>query len=153
MIADCARSVVKGYKTNVEHQVWPRIVGVMAYDTPYLGVHPGTFKNTATEAWSYVQQAQAVASSVGAGWSYLNKGKEESPASMKESKTPKKQTSTASMKSAGSGKGKQKAENQDEMTALTRTLSESGKSAQNAASSTETGSWLKYGYAAAGAGA
>ena len=160
VIADCARSIVKGYEVAGEQRVWPHIVGIMAYDTPYLGVHPGTFKNTATEAWSYLQQAQAVASSVGAGWAFLNKGKEEasslpntSPKSAGKEKTPSRKSSSASLKSAASSKGKQKAENQDESTALTQKLSNAGKAAQTSAASTGSGSWLKYGYAAAGAGA
>lgn len=149
VIADCARSIVKGYKVAGEQRVWPRIVGIMAYDTPYLGVHPGTFKNTVTEAWSYVQQAQAVASAAGAGWAYLSTGKDSQAG-----KAPTKKASNASMKSTTSStKGKQKAENQDEAAMdFTGTLNAAGAAAQKSADSA-TGSWAKYAYAAAGAGA
>lgn len=43
--------------------LWPNIVACIAYDTPYLGLHPHVFKNSATQAADYVQQATNVLNS------------------------------------------------------------------------------------------
>lgn len=149
VVADAARSIAKGYTVAGETRMWPRIVGVLAYDTPYLGVHPGTFRNSATEAWSYVQQAQTAASAVGAGWAYLNSA--QSKASTKPLNNGK--ASTASKGTSSPGKGKQKAQNQDadDGMGLTRTLTEAGRAAAASGNAKKDGSWMSYGYAAAGA--
>lgn len=42
--------------------LWPRVVGVLAYDSPYFGVHPNVFKNQASKYISYAQQARDVGS-------------------------------------------------------------------------------------------
>ncbi|KAH9938308.1 uncharacterized protein B0H18DRAFT_10339 [Fomitopsis serialis] len=39
--------------------IWPNIVACLAFDTPYLGLHPYVFKNSATQAASYVQSARS----------------------------------------------------------------------------------------------
>lgn len=39
-------------------KLWPRIVGVIAYDTPYYGVHPGVFKHGINKYAGYLQKAQ-----------------------------------------------------------------------------------------------
>ncbi|KAH9844147.1 uncharacterized protein C8Q71DRAFT_731474 [Rhodofomes roseus] len=39
--------------------LWPNIVACIAFDTPYLGLHPYVFKNSATQAASYVQSARS----------------------------------------------------------------------------------------------
>ena len=175
-MADFARSIVTGYaqaaaaakspegaeKADPAHppaqapaSFWPRIVGILAYDTPYLGVHPGVFKNAAAEGWGYVQQAQAVASSVGAGWAFLQtqtagsegKGKGKAAAASDKSKNS----------ATTSGKGKQRAADQNEgpESALTEGLRSAGKAAQSGAQAqgpaASGSSWLRYGYAAAGA--
>ncbi|PWN44204.1 hypothetical protein IE81DRAFT_345908 [Ceraceosorus guamensis] len=41
-------------------RLWPRIVGLIAFDTPYYGVHPGTFKNSATKYGGYLKQAHSI---------------------------------------------------------------------------------------------
>ncbi len=50
--------------TSVEKQpslkLWPRLVGVLAYDTPYYGVHPGVFKHGINKYAGYVQTAQSL---------------------------------------------------------------------------------------------
>lgn len=131
VIADCARSIARGYaQAGEKERMWPRLVGIIAYDTPYLGVHPGVFKNGASEAWSYVQQAQAVATSVGAGWAFLQ-GKDDGK---------------NKAKAASTNKGKQRATDDD--SSLTQSLKGAGKAAQASAAAS---SWGKYGYAAAGA--
>ncbi|TCD70412.1 hypothetical protein EIP91_003493 [Steccherinum ochraceum] len=40
--------------------LWPNIIACLAYDTPYFGLHPHVFKNTATQAAEYVKTAQNV---------------------------------------------------------------------------------------------
>ncbi|KAI0751583.1 hypothetical protein C8Q80DRAFT_1158122 [Daedaleopsis nitida] len=43
--------------------LWPNIVACIAYDTPYLGLHPHVFKNSASQAADYVRQASNVLNS------------------------------------------------------------------------------------------
>ncbi|PWN49455.1 hypothetical protein IE53DRAFT_369752 [Violaceomyces palustris] len=40
--------------------LWPRVCGVIAYDTPYFGVHPNVFKNSLNKWTGYVQTAQSL---------------------------------------------------------------------------------------------
>ncbi|KAI9001402.1 hypothetical protein BD414DRAFT_431911 [Trametes punicea] len=47
--------------------LWPNIVACIAFDTPYLGLHPFVFKNSATQAAGYVRSATNVLSSL-TGW-------------------------------------------------------------------------------------
>lgn len=42
--------------------LWPRVCGVIAFDTPYYGVAPTVFKHGATKYGGYVQQAHAIGS-------------------------------------------------------------------------------------------
>ncbi|CAO1638791.1 unnamed protein product [Sympodiomycopsis kandeliae] len=44
----------------VAKSLWPRVIGVLAYDSPYYGVHPNVFKNQASKYISYAQQARDV---------------------------------------------------------------------------------------------
>lgn len=125
----------------------------MAYDTPYLGVHPGTFKTSATEAWGYVQQAQAVATSLGAGWAFLNGSKGNASVKPQDDGIKRqnhKPPGSSAGTGTGSGKGKQRAANQDE-TSLSESLRQAGTAAQKSADATN--GWTKYAYAAAGVGA
>lgn len=43
------------YKSRVDETapLWPNIIACIAYDTPYLGLHPGVFKYQADQAISY----------------------------------------------------------------------------------------------------
>lgn len=157
VVADCARSVARNYtQAGEKGRMWPKIVGIMAYDTPYLGVHPWVFKNGATEAWGYVQQAQTVAASVGAGWAYFNTGSTSAPSKGNGNSVKGKAPAAAP---SSSGKGKARAADQDSKAGrsdgggggdLTKTLSEAGKAASSAAAKS-SGPWGKYAYAAAGA--
>ncbi|OSC98955.1 hypothetical protein PYCCODRAFT_1374140 [Trametes coccinea BRFM310] len=47
--------------------LWPNIVACIAFDTPYLGLHPFVFKNSATQAAGYVRSATSVLSGF-KGW-------------------------------------------------------------------------------------
>ncbi|KAI0824754.1 hypothetical protein BC628DRAFT_1321807 [Trametes gibbosa] len=47
--------------------LWPNVVACIAFDTPYLGLHPFVFKNSATQAASYVRSASNVLSGF-KGW-------------------------------------------------------------------------------------
>lgn len=44
--------------------LWPSIVACIAFDTPYFGLHPHVFKNTATQAAGYVQTATSLFSTL-----------------------------------------------------------------------------------------
>lgn len=46
--------------TRSSLKLWPRVVGVLAYDTPYYGVHPGVFKNGINKYAGYLQTAQTI---------------------------------------------------------------------------------------------
>uniref|UniRef100_V5EVD3 DUF676 domain-containing protein n=2 Tax=Kalmanozyma brasiliensis (strain GHG001) TaxID=1365824 RepID=V5EVD3_KALBG len=41
-------------------KLWPRLVGVLAFDTPYYGVHPGVFKHGINKYAGYLQTAQSI---------------------------------------------------------------------------------------------
>ncbi|KAH7097445.1 hypothetical protein BKA62DRAFT_774251 [Auriculariales sp. MPI-PUGE-AT-0066] len=59
--------------------LWPNIIACIAFDTPYLGLHPGVFKSQADQALSYVQTARDVAGSLGF-FGALGKKMSETPA-------------------------------------------------------------------------
>lgn len=44
--------------------LWPKIIACIAFDTPYLGLHPAVFKNSATKAVEYADAARSVVSDV-----------------------------------------------------------------------------------------
>lgn len=44
--------------------LWPNIIACIAFDTPYLGLHPAVFKNSATKAVEYAGAARTVVSDV-----------------------------------------------------------------------------------------
>lgn len=62
--ADAALSLSKAFEGS-DALLWPRVLGVLSFDTPWLGVHPAVFANTADQALTYGSQATQVASAVG----------------------------------------------------------------------------------------
>ena len=63
LIADAARDIA--VNTRPGAPMWPHVVGVLAFDTPYLGLHPHTFKHGLSTAASYYEQARGLASAAG----------------------------------------------------------------------------------------
>ncbi|CAL1701039.1 unnamed protein product [Somion occarium] len=47
--------------------LWPNIVACLAFDTPYFGLHPYVFKNTAAQAAGYVRTAHSLISNLSFG--------------------------------------------------------------------------------------
>ncbi|KAG9017448.1 hypothetical protein FRB93_007563 [Tulasnella sp. JGI-2019a] len=45
--------------------IWPNVIALISFDTPFLGLHPWVFKNQASKAIEYAQTAHAVAQSLG----------------------------------------------------------------------------------------
>lgn len=76
LIADAAKEIVDNARPK--DPLWPTIVGILgesylfliqrrlfdtiAFDTPYLGLHPHTFKHHLSQAATYYEQARSVAS-------------------------------------------------------------------------------------------
>ncbi|KAK0191145.1 hypothetical protein F5146DRAFT_930000 [Armillaria mellea] len=63
LTADTLREFVKT-KPDQRAPLWPKIIACIAYDTPYLGLHPYVFKNSATRATEYVNTARTVGSAL-----------------------------------------------------------------------------------------
>ncbi|KAF7355473.1 DUF676 domain-containing protein [Mycena sanguinolenta] len=62
LAADTLQEFMKSRETQAKFVLWPNIVSVIAFDTPYLGLHPGVFKNSATKAVEFAQAARSVGS-------------------------------------------------------------------------------------------
>ncbi|KAK7054220.1 catalytic protein [Favolaschia claudopus] len=60
LAADTLREFLKGRETQPDYILWPKIIAILAFDTPYLGLNPGVFKNSATKAVEYAQAARTV---------------------------------------------------------------------------------------------
>ncbi|OXG36566.1 hypothetical protein C367_00093 [Cryptococcus neoformans Ze90-1] len=63
LCADTVRDIAAN--TREGDPMWPRVVGIIAFDTPYLGLHPHIFKHHLTQAASYFDQARSIASTIG----------------------------------------------------------------------------------------
>ena len=61
--ADTVLNLRKGY-LEANLPLWPSIIGCIAYDTPYLGLNPGTFSNTADHYIGQASQLNDLVSSV-----------------------------------------------------------------------------------------
>jgi len=61
LAADTLISFAKS-RPDEDAPLWPSIIACIAYDTPYLGIHPFVFKNSASKAFKYANAASTVAS-------------------------------------------------------------------------------------------
>lgn len=64
LAADAIRNIASS-RADVKALLWPRVIGLIAFDTPYLGLHPNVFKHTFTKAATNIQAAKELASSIG----------------------------------------------------------------------------------------
>ncbi|ODN79712.1 hypothetical protein L202_03636 [Cryptococcus amylolentus CBS 6039] len=60
LCADTLRDIARN--TREEDPMWPKVVGILAFDTPYLGLHPHTFKHHISQAATYFDHARSIAS-------------------------------------------------------------------------------------------
>ncbi|THV08377.1 hypothetical protein K435DRAFT_740428 [Dendrothele bispora CBS 962.96] len=70
LAADSLLEFVKS-RPDKSAPIWPNIIACIAFDTPYLGLHPFVFKNSATKAIQYANSARVVGSTLAgslAGW-------------------------------------------------------------------------------------
>lgn len=61
--ADALISMVTS-RPDKQAPLWPKIIACIAFDTPYLGLHPFVFKNSISKAFGYAQTAQQAASAL-----------------------------------------------------------------------------------------
>ncbi|PVF99986.1 hypothetical protein CPB86DRAFT_255879 [Serendipita vermifera] len=64
LIADALLAIQSKY--NDDGPLWPRIIALLSFDTPFLGLHPNTFKNKASEGLDYVNTAHGIITGLGA---------------------------------------------------------------------------------------
>ncbi|KZV75091.1 hypothetical protein PENSPDRAFT_647370 [Peniophora sp. CONT] len=50
LVADTLLAIIHN-RVDPSAPVWPHIIAILAFDTPYLGLHPHVFKNSATKAF------------------------------------------------------------------------------------------------------
>ncbi|WWC70424.1 uncharacterized protein I206_104375 [Kwoniella pini CBS 10737] len=139
LIADAARDIASN--TREGEMTWPRIVGILAFDTPYLGLHPPSCaplqKHHLSQAASYVDQARSIASTVGMlspmalglGFGKFGKKSEETP----EAGPSGTSRSTAPINKNGKGK-------QSESAVLSETTS---STTESTATTTSNSFWSK----------
>lgn len=72
LAADTLLEFLKSRPENAP--LWPRVVACLAFDTPYLGLHPYVFKNTATKAGEYASAAKSIGSAVFGSFFSQNEG-------------------------------------------------------------------------------
>ncbi|KAI6152183.1 hypothetical protein BKA82DRAFT_993642 [Pisolithus tinctorius] len=63
LAADALCALIKS-RPDEGAPLWPRVIGCIAFDTPYLGLHPFVFKNSATRAAEVADTARTVVSDV-----------------------------------------------------------------------------------------
>ncbi|KAI0284299.1 hypothetical protein BGY98DRAFT_948864 [Russula aff. rugulosa BPL654] len=61
LAADSIREFIHT-RPDIHAPLWPNIIACLAFDTPYLGLHPHVFKNSANKATEYVQNVHKTAS-------------------------------------------------------------------------------------------
>ncbi|KAL7421529.1 hypothetical protein Q5752_003298 [Cryptotrichosporon argae] len=62
LIADAAQRIAQ--TTREGDPMWPNVVGILAFDTPYLGLHPHVFKHHLSRAASHLDTAKTLASNL-----------------------------------------------------------------------------------------
>jgi hypothetical protein len=71
VIADATLKLIRERETGTELKespiIWPGIIGLVGYDTPYYGLNPTFFTNTANEYLTHLKTAQQVMSNLGLG--------------------------------------------------------------------------------------
>ncbi|EIW70871.1 hypothetical protein TREMEDRAFT_29019 [Tremella mesenterica DSM 1558] len=88
LIADAALDIARN--TRPGDPMWPKVVAIVAFDTPYLGLHPRTLslqKYQLSQAAGYLEQARSIASgltmlspiAVGLGFGKFGLGKPSQP--------------------------------------------------------------------------
>jgi hypothetical protein len=70
LIADAALGIKRSSdsaqdENAIPHPMWPRIIALIAFDTPYLGLHPYVFKNGIDKYAEHVELAKNVAAGFG----------------------------------------------------------------------------------------
>ncbi|WVR07297.1 hypothetical protein IAU60_004338 [Kwoniella sp. DSM 27419] len=137
LIADAARDVAANTREGAS--LWPKIVGILAFDTPYLGLHP---KHHLSQAASYVDQARNIASTVGMlspmalGFGFSKFGKKTEEANQA---GPSGSSRTSSPSTRGSSKGK---EPQASSSSTVSDTASSSSSAAGAGSVSTSSSWF-----------
>ncbi|KIM68856.1 hypothetical protein SCLCIDRAFT_899412 [Scleroderma citrinum Foug A] len=63
LVADALWSFISS-RPDEDAPLWPRIIGCLAFDSPYLGLHPYVFKNSVTKATELAGTARTIASDV-----------------------------------------------------------------------------------------
>src|ERR1700712_1339878 len=64
LIADATLAIADS-RLEKTSPLWPRIIACIAFDTPYYGLHPFVFKNSASKAVTYAQTAHKLATGLG----------------------------------------------------------------------------------------
>ncbi|KAI0251326.1 hypothetical protein BJV78DRAFT_1212497 [Lactifluus subvellereus] len=82
LVADSTYAFVHT-RPDTSAPLWPNIIACLAFDTPYLGLHPHVFKNSATKVAGYVQNVQKGASGL---WSAFSQPVREPAAAVAQSK-------------------------------------------------------------------
>lgn len=80
------------------------ILGLLAYDSPLLGLNPAVFKSTFDKAMDWTSKGQAVLTTLGAGYGFFKSAK---GGSSDKGQTEAKKATTSSASSKGKGKGKE----------------------------------------------
>lgn len=92
LIADAITSIRQIYR---EGPLWPRIIAVLAFDTPYLGVHPNLYKDKVEDLHTIITAIGGLGFGAGASTS--------KPTSAPKPPTPKAITSSGSATPTGGG--------------------------------------------------